>query len=145
MAVLSVAALMIATLFAGAALYISLVEHPARLLLSDGQMLAQWQPSYRRALPIQASLAILGGATGFVAWYAGGQWPWLTGAIAMLANWPLTMLVIMPVNRRLMAMLPDKDDREIRSLLLRWGRLHDLRSMLGSLGALLFAWGLLDR
>jgi len=63
----------------------------------------------------------------------------------MLANWPLTMLVIMPVNRRLMAMLPDKADREIRSLLLRWGMLHDLRSMLGSLGALLFAWGLLGR
>jgi hypothetical protein len=145
MALLPVAALMIATLFAGAALYISLVEHPARLLLSDGPMLAQWQPSYRRALPIQASLAILAGANGFVVWYGSGQWPWLAGGIAMLANWPLTMLVIMPVNRRLMAMLPDKDDREIRSLLLRWGRLHDLRSMLGSLGALLFAWGLLDR
>jgi hypothetical protein len=58
---LSIAALVIATLFAGAALHINLVEHPARLGLAEGPMLAQWQPSYERALPIQSGLAVAGG------------------------------------------------------------------------------------
>lgn len=52
-------ALLAATLFAGAALYISLVEQPARLLLDDAPMLGQWQPSYKRALPIQSGLALI--------------------------------------------------------------------------------------
>lgn len=140
---LMIAALMIAALFAGAAIYISLVEHPARLLLRDEPMLAQWQPSYSRALPIQASLAILGGAAGLAVWFIGSQWPWLAGSLAMLANWPWTMLVIMPVNKRLMALSPDEAGPEARRLLLRWGRLHNVRSALGSLGAAFFAWGLL--
>ena len=60
-------ALIAATLFAGAALYITLVEHPARLRLGDASMLAQWQPSYRAALPLQSSLAVVGGALGLIA------------------------------------------------------------------------------
>ena len=62
MHLIAIAALVCAALFTGAALYISLVEHPARLALPDGPLLAQWQPSYRRALPIQSGLAVAGGA-----------------------------------------------------------------------------------
>jgi hypothetical protein len=104
MIILSVAALVLATLFAGAALYITLVEHPARLTLPDGPMLAQWRPSYKRALPIQAALAVLGGVAGIVAWYGVRDWRLLAGGLVLLANWPWTMLVIMPVNKRLTAM-----------------------------------------
>jgi hypothetical protein len=72
MFVFSIAALVCATLFAGAALYISLVEHPARLCLADGPLLAQWQPSYKRALPIQSGLAIAGGVGGLMRGVWGG-------------------------------------------------------------------------
>ena len=143
MAILPVAALMLATLFAGVALYISFVEHPVRLLLDDGPMLAQWQPSYSRALPIQASLAILGGIAGLVIWFGDNQWPWLVGGLAMLANWPLTLLVIMPVNRRLKSISPDRAGPDSRNLLVRWGRLHNVRSALGSLATFLFVWEVL--
>lgn len=61
---IAIAALVFSTLFAGAALYISLVEHPARLGLADGPLLAQWQPSYKRAQPIQSGLAVAGGVAG---------------------------------------------------------------------------------
>src|SRR5215217_6712685 len=78
---LPLAALLLATLFAGAALYISLVEHPARLGLDDASLLAQWQPSYKRALPIQAGLAVLGSIAGLASWYEFGGWQWLVGGI----------------------------------------------------------------
>lgn len=134
--------MLIATLFTGAALYITLVEHPARLQLEDGPLLAQWQPSYSRALPIQASLAFLGAAMGVLAWFQSGQWQALAGALFMLANWPLTMILIMPINRRLLAMPLAEAGTDSRALLLKWGKLHDMRSALGSVAVLLFVWAL---
>src|SRR4051812_8437644 len=121
MMALPLTALVLATLFAGAALYISLVEQPARLRLEDGPMLAQWQPSYKRALPIQAGLAVLGGVAGLIAWYKLGSWQWLAGSITLLANWPFTLFVIMPTNKRLLAMPLREAGAESRRLLLRWG------------------------
>ena len=141
MIILSVAALVLATLFAGAALYITLIEHPARLTLPDGPMLAQWRPSYKRALPIQAALAVLGGVAGVVAWYGVGDWRLLAGGLVLLANWPWTMVVIMPVNKRLMAMAEGEAGAESRVLLERWGGLHAVRSGLGAGAVVLFAWG----
>ena len=100
---LSVATLVLATLFAGAALYINLFEHPARLELADGPLLAQWQPSYRRALPIQSGLAVARGVAGLLVCHLSGDWRWAAGSILLLANWPFTLLAIKPVNAQLMA------------------------------------------
>lgn len=139
MTVLS-AALVLATLFAGAALYITLVEHPARLALPDGPLLAQWKPSYKRALPIQAGLAVVGGVAGLAAWYGVRDWRLLAGGLVLLANWPWTMVAIMPVNKRLMAMTEAEAGPGSRALLERWGGLHAVRSGLGAAAVMLFGW-----
>jgi hypothetical protein len=47
-------------LFTGAAVYISLLEHPARLLCPTAHALGQWRPSYQRATVMRAALAIAG-------------------------------------------------------------------------------------
>jgi len=142
MFVLSIAALVFTTLFAGAALYISLVEHPARLGLDDGPLLAQWQPSYKRALPIQSGLAIAGELAGLIIGYHSADWRWFAGSALLLANWPFTLLVIMPVNKPLMAMQVSEAGPQSRAMLLRWGSLHNVRSVLGAAAALTFAWAL---
>jgi hypothetical protein len=141
MVAIHLAALISATLFAGAAVYITLVEHPARIGLENGPLLAQWQPSYKRALPIQSGLAIAGGLSGLAAWYLSNDWRWPAGSLVLLANWPFTLIVIMPVNKRLMTIQPRDADAESRKMLVQWGKLQNVRSALGGLAMLLFAWG----
>lgn len=133
-------AFLAAALFAGAALYVSVAEHPARLRLDDAAALAQWKPSYARGKAMQASLALLGSLLAFWAWWESRDWLWLAGGLALLANWPFTLVAIMKVNRRLETLAPGTP--ETRALLVRWGRLHAMRSLLGSLAALLMLAGI---
>ena len=142
MFLIAIAALVFASLFTGAALYISLAEHPARLALSDGPLLAQWQISYKRALPIQSMLAIAGGVAGLIAGWLFTDWQWFAGSIVLLANWPFTLAVMMPANKRLMALVEGEADAESRALLTQWGKQHAVRGALGTGSVLLFAWSM---
>ena len=139
MLALSLVALIASSLFTGAAAYITFVEHPARLPLDDASLLAQWKPSYGRALPLQSGLAIIGGLSGIASWYLTGEWLWLAGSAVLLLNWPYTLIGIMPTNNRLKAITAAEAGAESRSLLLKWGKLHNLRSALGAIATVLFA------
>ena len=100
---LGLGALVLAAVSFGAAIYINLTEHPARLKLGDSAALARWGPAYKRGFAMQSSLAIASGLLGVAAWWGGGGLLWLVGAALILANWPYTLLAIMPVNHRLEA------------------------------------------
>lgn len=133
-------ALTVAALFTGAAIYINLVEQPARLCLDDEALLRQWKPAYERGFKMQASLALVGGVLGLIAAYELRDWRWALGAVVLLCNWPFTLLAIMPTNRRLEAIEPQDAGSESRALILRWGGLHAVRSILGGLATLFFLW-----
>ncbi|HEX9954065.1 MAG TPA: DUF1772 domain-containing protein [Allosphingosinicella sp.] len=90
-------------------------------------------------MPIQSGLAVIGGVAGLSLWIFLSQWQWLAGSIALLANWPFTRVVIMPVNKRLMATQQREAGSKSRKMLVRWGNLHNIRSCLGVLAMLLFA------
>jgi hypothetical protein len=47
-------------LFAGAAVYINVVEHPARVSCGTEVAAVEWAPSYKRATWMQAPLAVVG-------------------------------------------------------------------------------------
>jgi hypothetical protein len=134
-------ALIAAALFTGAAFYINAVEQPARLALGDAALLAEWKPSYKRGTLMQASLALLGALFGVLAFLGSYDWRWLVGGLLMFANWPFTFLVIMPVNKRLMAM--SGVEPEVRPLIRRWGALHAVRTALGAAATAVFAWVIL--
>jgi hypothetical protein len=131
-------ALATASGFCGAAVYINAAEQPARLALDERAMLTQWRLSYERATVMQAALALVSGALGMLAFAYDRDWRWLLGALAIVAAWPWTLLVIMPVNHRLNS--GDLGGDEIRRLVNRWGRLHALRSALGFAATLFYLW-----
>ena len=131
-------ALVIAALFAGAAVYINWAEQPARLQLDDRALLTEWKPAYKRGFAMQAPLAILGCLLGLIAWWQTGQWLWIIGALLMIANWPWSILAIMPTNNKLTAIDPKDAGPNSRALVEKWGWLHGFRSVLGALATLVF-------
>jgi anthrone oxygenase-like protein len=126
------------SLFAGAAVYINLVEHPARMECGPEVAMAEFPPSYRRATLMQASLAILGFVLSVAAWIEGANLRWPVGGALLVAVVPFTLIVIMPVNRRLLDPTLTKRSPEAAQLLSRWGRLHAVRSVLSVLALLVF-------
>src|SRR5688572_13365918 len=139
MAVAGTLALILAALFAGAALYINVAEHPARMKLDAAQALAQWSPSYDRAYTLQATLAVLAGLAGLAAWWELRGTLWLVGALLILAIWPWTLIAIMPVNKKLKAILNEGARNEAIPLLNQWARLHAVRTILGLAATLVLA------
>lgn len=99
-------------------------------------MLVQWKPAYKRGFAMQASLAIVTGLLGLIAWWQSGKGLWLFGAISILANWPYTLIVIMPTNRKLEAMPADRASSGSRRDIVRWGWLHAGRSFLGAVAVI---------
>jgi len=89
---------------------------------------------------MQASLAIVGGLIGLVAYMSTFDWRWLLGAVVLPANWPYTIFVVMPINRRLMDTLPEVATSETRRMLEWLGALHAGRSALGLVATLIFLW-----
>jgi hypothetical protein len=136
-------ALVVAAIFSGAAIYINIAEQPARLQLDPGALLAQWKPSYARGLMMQSSLVIVSGALGVLVYFGTWDWHWLLGAVLMLANWPYTLAVVFPVNKRLEATPPGSANAETRELVKTWGRLHAVRSALGLGATLVYLWATL--
>jgi len=142
-AVAELVALLAAGLFAGAAVYVTLVEHPARLECGIALALAEFRPSYRRGAVMQASLAGLGCLAALVAWLQRGHASVLIAGLLLGAVIPFTLIVILPTNKRLLASSLDPQQPEVAALLARWGHLHAVRSLAGAVAFLILGFDLL--
>jgi uncharacterized membrane protein len=133
-------AVLACALFTGAAVYITVVEHPARLSCGTEIAATQWAPSYKRATVMQASLAAVAGFLGIVRAVQGGGSLWVWAASLILGVIPFTLVVIRPTNTRLLEPSRDRRSPETLELLKSWGRLHAVRSVLSIAASVLFVW-----
>ena len=132
--------LIAAAIFTGAALYVNVAEQPARLRLDDRALLTEWKPAYQRGAAMQAPLALAGCLLGLIGWWQTSHGGFLIGAMAIIAPWPWTLIGIKPTNDALLAAEPDLAGPQTRSLVVKWGALHGVRTALGALATLAFLW-----
>ena len=135
---LEILATLAAGLFTGAALYITAVEHPARMSCGSALAVTEFRPSYERGAIMQAPLALLGAFAAGVRWGLGGQLGWLIGGLLLGAVVPFTFIVILPTTERLLNASLDFDSPESAALLRRWGHLHAVRSAASLVAFLIF-------
>ena len=138
-------AILAAAVFAGAALYVSLVEHPARMTLDTKAAALEWAPSYARGTLMQAPLAMLSLLAGLGSSLLGAGVAWAVAALLVGAVVPFTFIAIMPTNKALGAAGRDLASAETRALLARWGRLHAVRTVLSLAATLLYLCLALNR
>lgn len=140
--VLEFVASLCTALFAGASLYINLVEHPARMQCGTALAVTEFGPSYRRATVMQASLAVAGFVAAIGAWWLRAGTAWLVAGILMGAVGPFTLVVILPTNKQLLDPALDRDSDKARGLLKKWGWLHAVRTVLSVLALVIFLAGM---
>src|SRR5215469_17804476 len=91
------------SLFTGAAVYITLVEHPARMQCGVDIAATEFVPSYRRATVMQATCAAVGLLSSVAAWLSGASVLWLLAGVLLGSIIPFTLIVILPTNKRLLS------------------------------------------
>src|SRR5712692_7597487 len=96
-------AVLACSLFTGAAVYISLVEHPARMECGVEIAATEFPFSYRRASIMQATLAALGLLSSVAAWLAGATFWWAVAGVLLGSVIPFTLIVILPTNKQLLS------------------------------------------
>ena len=131
-------ALVCAGLFAGAAVYITAVEHPARMSCGSEIAVTEFRPSYRRGTVMQASLAVLGLIASILAFVLDRDLQVLVAGLMLGSVVPFTLLVIFPTNKKLLDPSLEPASSDARALLVRWGRLHAVRTAVSLLAFGLF-------
>lgn len=131
-----------AALFAGAALYINVAEHPARMMLDTKSAVIQWAPSYHRATWLQAPLALVSFVSGVAVALMSSSLIWFSAALLIGVVVPFTFIVVMPTNKKLLDTTRDLASPETRALLVKWNRLHSVRTVLSGLASVIYfcAW-----
>jgi len=134
------AAMLACGLFAGAAVYVSLVEHPARMECGVEIATAEFPPSYHRGTIMQVTLAAVCLLSSIAAWLAGATFWWVVAGVLQVSVIPFTLIVILPTNKQLLSSTLDRRSVQTERLLALWGTLHAVRSVLSAVALLLFLY-----
>jgi uncharacterized membrane protein len=117
-------------LFAGAAVYITLVEHPARVSCGTEIAIQEFIPSYHRATLMQAPLASVGAMCGLITGWLQQDGSLIVAALLIGSVVPFTLAIVAPTNKHLLAPALDRRGPLAPELLRRWAILHGVRSVL---------------
>jgi hypothetical protein len=89
---------------------------------------------------MQAPLALVSLCAGVAVSLMGAGMEWAVAAVLIGAVVPFTFIGIMPTNHALLAPGRDLDSAETRALLVRWGQLHAVRTVLSLVSTVLYLY-----
>ncbi|MGI9309851.1 MAG: DUF1772 domain-containing protein [Gammaproteobacteria bacterium] len=138
----AIIATLAAGLWAGAAIYIAFCEHPSALKVGVQYATAYFKPMSKRTAPLMMVLAAIGGIAGCMNWYYTGESAWMVGGALLLAMFPLTGMLIVPTNIRLINIDAEAEPERAARLHATLGRMHIIRTVLGSIPFVLFVFAL---
>ena len=133
-------ALFLCGTFFGAAVYISIAQHPATLKTGMSFASKFFPEMYNLAAPMQIASAVGGTLAGIAQWFLGGSSLWLVGAALLFSVIPYTVIVLKPINDQLLDVSAQRTNAEIEALLKQWAPRHWARSILSGLSFALYLW-----
>jgi hypothetical protein len=142
-AILPFITLVASGIFTGAAIFINVAEHPARISClqdSPGFVLKQWRQSYQRAAIMQALLAastFLFGVLSYFCYQKQFPFMWLCASIMFGSIIPFTLVFMMPINHYLQSAHAGD---AVSEKLQKWEQLHGVRSVVSTFSFLIFVW-----
>ncbi len=133
-------ALFLCGTFFGAAVYISIAQHPATMKAGIPIAAKFFPPMYNLAAPMQIVSAIGGALAGLILWLAGGSILWAVGAAVLFFVIPYTLIILKPINDQLLDNSSQRTESETESLLNQWAPRHWVRSIASGLSFALYIW-----
>jgi hypothetical protein len=134
-------ALALSAAFTGAALYINIVEQPARMALDDNALLSEWRPSDHRGVALLAGLAFAAALLGFTMYFDTRDVTWTIGAVFIMLSWPYTFFAIVPMNNRILAVTAG-EQASAREMVRTWGLMQYGLTAIGIVATAIFLWAL---
>ena len=134
-------ALAFASALSGAAVYVNVVEQPARLALEDQALLNEWGPSDQRGVALMAGLALISAILGLASWFESADVRWAIGAVIVISSWPYTYFVMAPMNNQILTLSP-RDVGAARALVRQWGLLEYGQTGIGIVASAVYIWAL---
>ena len=126
--------------FLGAALYITIVEQPARMALTPRAMVEEWQPSSRRGFVMLSAVALLAAVLAYVDFAASRDARLLAGGTVMLGSWLYAFFVVVPVDVMIVALPAERARTAVRELMREWGLLEWGQTVIAAAACLLLGW-----
>lgn len=134
-------ALAFAAAFAGAAVYVSWVEQPARMALDDKALLSEWAPSDSRGVALLAAFALISAVAAFITYFATQDDRWVFGGLIVISTWPYAYFVMAPLNNQILS-LRGRDVSAARELVRQWGFIESGFAAIAVVAVAMFVWAL---
>ncbi len=126
--------------FFGAAVYISIAQHPATMKAGVSVAAKFFPPMYGLAAPMQIVSALGGTLAGLAQWFLGGDVLWVVGAVLLVFVIPYTVIVLKPINDQLLDSKAQRTESETENLLNQWAPRHWVRSIASGLSFAIYLW-----
>ncbi|MGI9283988.1 MAG: DUF1772 domain-containing protein [Pseudomonadales bacterium] len=133
-------ALFLCGTFFGAAVYISIAQHPASMKAGVPVAAKFFPPMYGLAAPMQITSALGGTLAGFIQWFLADNILWAIGAALLIFVIPFTVVVLKPINDQLLDRKAELTESEIERLLNQWAPRHWVRSISSGLSFAIYLW-----